>query len=238
MSVNTSLPSGAAGDNTASQQLGRTTGYQESIVAPVFGRDMWSVAEGSRYVAVNPTAGTGILGHAAPTTFDETKAFLYLYNGGSRTIYPQMLRLIDTVVSVGGTRIQFNQTIDVGNKLSSGGTTLTKSNLNMGSGNTSGAVITAGAAVLSAATGSRRLLGNQVIKGANIDVVWDQFEFVWGTTGGSSGGALTPTTVAQQFTQAYPPVAIPPTYGMAIYLWAASMSTGPTFEVIFDYIER
>jgi hypothetical protein len=238
MPVNTLLPSAASPDGTASAQLGRTDGYGGSIMESVFNRDLWSAAEGSRFVAVNPTAGTGIIGHAAPTTFDETKAFLFVYNGGTKTIYPVCVRLIDTVVSVGDTRTQFNQTLDQGNKFSSGGTALTVSNTNIGSTNSSGATITAGAVVLTAATSRRRLLGNQVIKGANIDVVWDQVEFVFGTTGGSQGGMLTPTTTAQWFSVPCPPVAIPPGYCWALYQWAASQSTGPTYEVIFDYIER
>lgn len=237
MSVNTLLPS-LVPDGNASPQLGRTDGYNGAVVDSVFNRDLWTAAEGSRYVAVNPTAGTGILGHAAPTTFDETKAYLYVYNAGPKTIYPVSLRLVDTVVSVGGTRTQFNQTIDVGNKYSSGGTALTVANTNMGVTTGTGATITAGAVVLSAATSRRRLLGNQVVKGANIDVVWDQIEFVFGTTGGSQGGMLTPSTTAQWFSVPCPAVAIPAGFGWAIYQWAASQSTGPTYEVIFDYIER
>jgi hypothetical protein len=189
-------------------------------------------------VAVNPTAGTGILGHAAPTTFDETKPFLYIYNGGTRTIYPVTVRLVDTVVSVGGTRIQFAQTLDSGNKYSSGGTALTKASTNGASTQTSAGTLTAGAVVVTAATANRRLLGNNVVKGANIDVVWDQIEIVFGTTGGSTGGMLTPTTVAQWYSVPCAPVAISPGWGWGLYQWAASQSTGPTYEVIVDYIER
>ena len=239
MSVQTLLPTAAGTpDGSNSAQLGRTDGYGGSVMESVFNRDLWSAAEGSRYVAVNPTAGTGILGHAAPTTFDETKPFLYIYNGGSRTIYPVTVRLTDTVVSAGGTRVQFTQTLDSGNKFSSGGTALTKSATNAGSTQTSGGTLTAGAVLVSAATANRRLLGNTVIKGANIDVVWDQIEFVFGTTGGSTGGAVTPTTVAQWFTVPVAAVGISPGWGWALYQWQAAQSTGPTYEVVVDYIER
>ncbi len=239
MSVQTLLPTAAGNpDGSTSQQPGRTDGYGGSVVVPVFNRDLWTAAEASRFGAVNPTAGTGILGHAAPTTFDETKAFLYIFNAGSKTIYPVSVRLVDTVVSIGGTRIQFNQTLDLGNKFSSGGTALTVNNTNGASTTTTGATITAGAVVLTAATSRRKLLGNQVIKGANIDVVWDQIEFMFGTTGGSQGGMLTPTTVAQWYTVPCPAVGISPGWGWALYQWAASQSTGPTYEVIVDFIER
>jgi hypothetical protein len=239
MPVQTLLPTAAGtADGTPSSQLGRTDGYGGSVMESVFNRDMWSSAEGSRYVAVNPTPGTGILGHAAPTTFDETKPFLYIYNGGSRTVYLSTVRLTDTVVSVGGTRIQFTQTLDSGNKFSSGGTALVKAATNAASTMTSGATITAGAVLVSAATANRRLLGNKVIKGANIDVVWDQIELVFGTTGGSTGGMLTPTTVAQWYSQPCAAVAISPGWGWGLYQWAASQSTGPTYEVEVDFIER
>ena len=141
-------------------------------------------------------------------------------------------------MSVGGTRMQFTQTLDVGNKYTSGGTALSIGNTNMGSSNNSGATITAGAVVVAAATSKRRLLGNQVIGGANIDVVWDQFEFVFGSTGGLQGGLLTPTTVAKWFTVLQPAIAIAPGTSWAVHQWQAAQSTGPTFEVLFDYIER
>lgn len=237
MSVSTLLPSPAVPDGGASGS-GRTDAYNDSGVFSVFNRDLWSAAEGTRYVAVNPTAGTGILGHAAPTTFDETKPFLFIYNGGTKTIYPITVRLVDTVVSVGGTRIQFNQTLDVGNLYSSGGTALTVSGTNLGSSLSSSATITAGAVLRGAASSRRRLLGNQVVKGANIDVVWDQIEIVFGTTGSSQGGMLTPTTVAQWYSVPCPPVAISPGMCWSLYQWAASQSTGPTYEVIVDFIER
>ncbi len=237
MPVQTPLPS-AVGEGGPSAQPGRTDAYGDSILISALNRDIWTAAEGSRYVAVNPTAGTGIIGHAAPTTFDETKPYLLVYNAGSKTIYPLMVRLVDTVISAGGTRVQFTQTMDSGNRLSSGGTALVSANTNMGSGSTSSATITAGAVVASAATSARRLLGNQVIKGANIDVVWDQVEFVFGTTGSSQGGLITPTTTATWFSVPCPAVAIPPGYSWMLYQWQAAQSTGPTYEVIFDYITR
>ncbi len=237
MSVQTPLPSATA-EGSASQQLGRTDAYNDSVIVSALNRDLWSAVEGSRYVAVNPTPGTGILGHAAPTTFDETKPFLLAYNGGTKTISLIMVRLTDTVVSVGGTRIQFTQATDTGNRLSSGGTALVHANTNSGNGNTSGLILTAGAVLATAATSARRLLGNELVKGANIDVVWDQVEFVFGTTAGSQGGMLTPTTVAQWYSKPVAAVAIAPGTSWMLYQWAASQSTGPTYEVVVDYIAR
>lgn len=239
MAIARALPT-ANTDGAAVSTPTRTGRYGEAYVSSLSNKEMFAADEGSQFVAVNPTAGTGIIGHAAPTTFDETKANLFVYNGnsaGGARIYLQSLMLVDTAVSVGGTRIQFNLSTDVGNLLSSGGTTLTKSNVNADSTIASGAIITAGAAVLSAATASRRLLGNYVVKGANIDVVWDVFEFQFGGVNGSGAG-ITPTTVAQMYTKVVPPVVIGPGQCFKIVLWAASMSTGPTFEYVLNYIER
>lgn len=236
MAANTLLPSAVAEGGASGSP--RTDIYNDAGVFSVFNRDLWSAAEGSRFVAVNPTAGTGILGHAAPTTFDETKPFLFVYNAGPKTLYPVSVRLVETVISVGGTRVQFNQTLDVGNLYSSGGTALTIANTNMGASAGSGATITAGAVLRGAASSQRRLLGNQVVKGANIDVVWDQVEFVFGTTGSSQGGLITPTTTATWFSVPCPPVAIPAGMCWSLYQWQAAQSTGPTYEVIFDFIVR
>ena len=219
----------------------RTGRYSEAYTSPVTNKEFFAADEGSMFVAVNPTAGTGILGHAAPTTFDETKPYLNIYNGnaaGGNNIYIQRILLVDTVVSVGDTRTQFNFTIDNINRYTSGGTALTINNTNKSAGNTTGASIFAGATIAPAAGSSRRLLGNYVIKGANIDVVWDTIEFVFGSTGGSTTSAVAPSTTATYFTRYMPALAIGPGHSLLMYQWAASQSTGPTYEVVVDYIER
>ena len=74
MSVNTAISAGGAPDNTASPQLGRTDGYFGGGGRVRVRTGPLVDGEGSCSLsAVNPTAGTGILGHPAPTTFDETK---------------------------------------------------------------------------------------------------------------------------------------------------------------------
>lgn len=231
----------ATPDSSAIATPNRTGRYFESYVSPISNKEMFACDEGSQFVAINPTAGTGILGHPAPTTFDETKPYLNLYNGntaGGARIYIQRILLVETAVSVGDTRVQMNFSIDNINRYTSGGTALVLANTNMGSVTGSGLTAFAGATVAPAASANRRLLGNYVIKGANIDVVWDQYEFIFGSTGGSSGGLLTPTTTATQFTRYMPAVAIDPGQSFLMVQWAASMSTGPTYEVLIDYYER
>jgi hypothetical protein len=240
MSIARGLPTANA-DSSAVTSPTRTGRYGEAYTAPLTNKEMFFADEGSHFVAINPTAGTGILGHAAPTTFDETKANILIYNGnsaGGPRIYLQSIKLVETVVSVGDTRVQANFSTDVGNLFSSGGTALTKNNVNADSNNASGAIITAGAVVLSAATASRRLLGNHVLRGANIDVVWDTYEFIFGAVGGSSGNMVTQTTTAAWITQHLHPIVIGPGQMFKMVLWAASESTGPTFEYLVNYVER
>lgn len=237
MAIARALPTATA-DGAGVTTPTRTGRYGEAYNASVSNKELFAADEGSHYVAVNPTAGTGILGHAAPTTFDETKANLLIYNGGTNRMYLQSIKLVDTAVSVGGTRIQMNFSLDYGNLFASGGTALTKANVNADSTNTSGAVITAGAVVCSAATSNRRLLGNHVIRGANIDVVWDVYEFVFGAVGGSSGETAEGTTVAQVITTHLHPIVIGAGQMFKMVIWAASMSTGPTFEYLVNWIER
>ena len=217
---------------------GRVGPYGESYTLPLLNPHQVAADEGSNYVAVNPTAGTGILGHAAPTTFDDAKPFLLLYNSGDKRVFLNSILLVTTVVGVGHTRDQFNFQIDAGNRYSSAGTTLTVSNVNMDSTNTSGVNAYAGAVVATAASSSRRLLGNYVIKGANIEVVWDQIEFVFGAPQGNAGGFLTPTTTACHFRRQVPPVVLGPTDSFLMTQWAASQSTGPTYEVIVNFTVR
>lgn len=239
MAINRARPTSTA-DATSVATPSRAGGYGEAYTNAISNKELFAADEGSHYVAVNPTPGTGIIGHAAATTFDETKALLTLYNGNSSyvRVYLQSLLLDVTVVGVGHTRDQFTFTLDTGNLVSSGGTTLTQSNVNMDSSNTSGIVATFGAVVCSAATAARRLLGNYVVKGANIEVVWDQFEFICGAVGGSTTLATTPTTTAAHFSRHMPPIVIGPGQILKVHQWAASQSTGITFEPVINFIVR
>ena len=237
MSIARALPTSNA-DGSAGTSPTRTGRYGEAYNTSISNKELFAADEGSHFVAINPTAGTGILGHAAPTTFDETKANLLIYNPGPNRVYLQSIKLVDTAVSVGGTRIQTNFSLDYGNLFTSGGTALVKNNVNADSGNGSQAILTAGAVVVGAATANRRLLGNHVLRGANIDVVWDVFEFVFGAVGGSSSGAAQGTTVAQFITTHLHPIVIGAGQMFKMVIWAASMSTGPTFEYLVNYIER
>jgi hypothetical protein len=201
-----------------------------------FGAKLARYAEaGACFVGVTPTPGTGIIGHAAPTTFDEAKPYFVCYNGGTKNIYPLSLQLYSTVAGVGGARVQFTVTLDDGNRYSSAGTALTIANVNSGSAAASLATITVGAVVATAATSARRILGNYVFRGT-IDIIEDSYELNFGGLGAGSVTGSRVATVADMARTVVPCV-VAPGDSLLVTEWRGSQSTGPTFEVIFTYLE-
>jgi hypothetical protein len=223
-------------DNALDAAPGRGGRYGERYVVPVSNKELAAGDEGSYFMAFTPTPGTGIIGHAAPTTFDEAKPYLVLYNGGQNRIYPQFLSFHDTVVSVGGARVQFTLAVDQGNRYASAGTALTTKNVNMDSVVTTAATITVGAVVATAASASRRVVDHLVFRGT-IDVVEDVYTIVFGTPDGAAQSASRVATVAD-LARIAAPICIGPGQSFLVHQWAASQSTGPTFQVRLGYIER
>ena len=208
-------------------------------VAGLSGRDINLADLGASFLAITPTPGTGIIGHAAPTTFDETKPYLHLYNAGLLTIYPAYLKFHVTVVGVANTRVQYTQALDSGaNRYTSGGTSLTINNTNMASAVTSGAQIRVGAVTAAAVSTQRRILSHRVFR-AVIEVVEDTYTFTWGSPSlAQVPGLITTGTAQAHVAHAFPPLAIGPGQQFLVHQWSASQSTGPTMEVEFGYYEK
>jgi hypothetical protein len=210
--------------------------YSEAYVLPITGKEMFSADEGTYFTAISPTPGTGIIGHAAPTTFDEAKPYLVLYNGGSRRIYPQFLRLHETVASVGGVIVQVTITSDVGNRRSSAGTAMTVSKSRLAGAVSSGAVVHQGAVIGTAATGAR-IIHDHIVFRNTIDIIGDTYEINFGGAGGGSTSTSRVATVADGSRTAAP-VVIEPGNSLCITQWVASQSTGPTWIATLGFIER
>lgn len=237
MAVYVNRPTATA-DGSAVVQPSRADNYLGAFVSPVTSKELFLAAEGSYFTACSPTPGTGVIGHAAPTSFDEAKPYLVVYNGSTLNLYPQFLQLNETVASVGGTMVQLTQTIDIGNRYSSGGTAMTVNNTNMASSNSASAVLCyQGAVVGTAASGSRRLLGNTVFRSGVIDIIRDQYQLVWGAPDGTATTASRVATVAE-FSRVCPPVCIGPGHSLLLTQWAAAQSTGPTWEALFGFVLR
>lgn len=237
MSVYVARPT-STGDSSQAQSPNRADNYLGAFVSPLTSKEWFAAAEGSYFTAISPTPGTGIIGHAAPTTFDEAKPYLLVYNGSNLNLYPQFLQLNETVASVGGAMVQLTQTIDNGNRYSSNGTAMTINNTNMDSANSGSSVaIYQGAVVATAASGTRRVIGNTIFRSGVIDIIRDQYQLVWGSPDGTSNTGSRVATVAE-FSRVCAPVCVGPGQSLMLTQWAASQSTGPTWEATFGFILR
>jgi len=207
-------------------------------VAPLAGRELLAADLGYSYVAVTPTPGTGIIGHAVSTTLVETKAIFVCYNGGTATIYPTHLRLTMTALPVANTMQQFTTVLDQGNRIATAATALTIANTHMNSANVSAAQISVGAVVTSAATSQRRIHHHRV-KRPVIGVIGDVYQWNYG-----SGTLVDPSalpvegTLRAHILTVTAPIVLPPGYSMLIHAWGATFSTGATYEYEFAFLEK
>ena len=211
------------------------------VVSPLGGARDTALADlGAFFVAITPTPGTGIVSSASVQAFTETTPYLVLYNGGSRSIYPAHIRLHTTVVGVTNSIAQnWTNTIDNGNRLSSGGTALTIGNTNTTSGLVTGAIITVGAITATAASGARRIVGHQAVKIVDVETVHDSLQFNFGGSQQCDPCSLiNNTTTLSHCTVNFAPLVIGPNQSMVLVRWGASYTTGVTYEVEMGFIEK
>jgi len=113
MAIYRNIPLGGSFDNPSDTSLGRHSNYGDRYHVPV-GTGRQNLAdEGSYFSAITPTPGTGIV-DGVVTTFVETTPSVVIYNGSSKRLFLDFLRLTITVAPVGGTRVRFTTTIDDG----------------------------------------------------------------------------------------------------------------------------
>lgn len=238
MAIQNGLPTRNADSSTA-QSPSRADSYLGAFTTPLTGKEYGAVSEGSYFVGITPTSGTGIIGHAAPTTFDETKPYILLYNSSTtKYIYPQYVSFNETVASVGGTVMRFVPCVDNTNRYTSGGTALTVNNANGGSSIASVATTAfVGAMTAAAATAGRRNYGDVVFRGTTIDIIGDHYTIVFGPTS-SNGGATSKVATLIDSSRVVAPIAVGPGQSFLLHQWAAAQSTGPTFQVQIGWIER
>ena len=212
------------------------------------GRGLADALNGYVYTASNPTPGTGLLGHAAPTTYDTTKPYLLVYNSKPGVLVcPYYLRLTVTVASVGNASMRFTQALDPSatgaattlsaSRYSSAGTQLVPVNTRSDAGNAAAALVYAGAIVASAASANARTLSTQTFRTV-IGVVGDVYQFSWGGPEIIDVASLITTgSAVSNVTIGAAPVVIAPGHSFLLHQWAASQTTGPTCEVEFCWGE-
>ena len=234
MAIVTALPARSADDTSSVPS--RAAADRSAYVAPISNKELYSADEGSYFMGLTPTPGTGVIGAASMTAFVTTTPIMVVYNGDTtKRLYPQFLNLYETVVSTSGARVQFTFYTDSANRYVSGGTALTISSTNSGGAANSTTAIHVGAVTASAA--SAQVLIDHVVFRGTIDVVEDCYEFVFGGVGGGNASASRVTTV-QDFSRTLPPVCIMPGHSLCIYQWAASQANAPTYEYRFGFMLR
>lgn len=205
------------------------------------GRDTVAADLGTYYSAISPTPGTAIACSANVTAFTETTPLLVVYNGGLLNIYPVHLQLrLGTAGTGASAATFFTNTLDVGNRYSSAGSTgLTKNNLNGGSVLTSAAIVSFGAVVATAATGSRRIIGHSQIRSLATGVIHDTVAVNWGApTQTLVSTLINNTTTHSDSIVNWAPCVIGPGQSMVLVEWGASAANAKSYELNFSYIEK
>jgi hypothetical protein len=203
--------------------------------------------EGTFFSAYNVTDGTGILGPVAVQADLSLKPLLHIFNGNTvasgKAIIIDFLRLRVTAIGTGGvagSTTDFTTWVDQGGVTckTSGGTVATNVNCRSDNPVTSGAVVSFGAVVCTAAASEKRL-DHQRVRSV-IPVVEDQYNFSFG-----AGGYLLPSAVATSGTSAIStftnlsPAVIQPGGNFKVAVWEASMtSTGNSWEYTIGWTER
>jgi hypothetical protein len=137
--------------------------------------------------------------------------------------------------------MRFTTAVDPGTpttgKYSSGGTALTPQNTRSDSNKGSNATIYVGAVVVTTATTPRRVLFNQTYRTV-LGVVGDVYQMNFASHEMMDPASLITTgTAVSNVAFGHAPVVVAPGHSFLVHQWAASQSTGPTFEVEFAYLE-
>lgn len=206
----------------------RASRYGEPYVMPFGGSA--AAEEGSYFIARNATPGTGVAGHAAPTTHDTEKPFILLQNIGPDWVYLDYLKLLVTAAGTAGTLNYATHTIDRDRTYTSGGGDLTVVKTNLAVSNTTpfslakiGAVVPA-----QANTANARIIAHQRVRTV-IPVVGDVILFKFGGEPTPSGQPLEGTTELERVIHC-PPVVLRAGDSYHLVLWRASQSAAASYE--------
>ena len=242
MAISRNRPSLSSGDNLQGGPPTRSSWHGDAYVLPVANARQALAEEGSYFVAANAVQGTDITGHVAPALADNddtpTKALIHIYNGGSKFIMVDYVKLALVVVNASSTATGFVAFVDSEGASGrvSGGTQFTPASARGDDPFSSGATIYAGAVVVASTTANK--VGQQVVRPV-IAVTLDQYHFWFGhgpltiNTGALTGTAVATVGVSMA------PVAIQP--GGNFYLCESNpsgASTAATYQIELGYIER
>ena len=235
------LPRPRGLDNSIDTEGGRRSGYGEAYVLPFSPR--LAADEGMYFVGRNATPGTGVAGHAAPTTHDTEKAYIMLKNGsaaeGGRRAYLDYIKLRCTAAGTGGTLDYATHTIDRDRTYSSGGGDITTMNVSQQSAvNTVLRTAKIGAVVPAQAnTAVAKIVAHHALRAAVIAVVGDVAIFNFGGPLVSTSG-LQEGTLELEKVYHCPPVILGPGDSYHLVIWSASQSAAKSYECEMGFWER
>ena len=221
------------------------TRYQDQRVSSIWTRDQAGAAEGSYFVATNPTPQTGIALTASKTAEVQTTPDLLIQNNYStsdvnaKDIIPIRLTMLWTAIPTSITYLQAVIRLDnTAAKYTSGGSTLAPKNTNTRYGNTTGAVAYAGAITgLTANATDGRLVYNGMVS-PTVPVIKDSIVFEFGSAAGTVSYENT-ASVNSVHTVVVPPVVIGPQWWFYLNMFGGSSSGGsPAVELVLEYVER
>jgi hypothetical protein len=241
MAIQRSLPSGAGSADAIASSPSRAGQFLEAYTLPLGAGKMQMFAdEGSYFTTYNVTHGTGIAGHAAPVAADlSLKPLLHIYNGGTKRIALDFVRVRMTAIGAAASTTDFEAWIDQATATckTSGGTVATAVNARSDNPFTTGAVVSFGA-VVATAHASERMLDHQRVRSV-VAVVEDQYTFSFGNTSPvfPAAMALTGTVVVSAYVQ-MPPAVILPGGNFKLVQWGASQSGAHSFEYTVGWVER
>ena len=228
------LPSPRKIDGAIDTEGLRRSGYGEEYVH-VFDPRV-AVDEGSYRLLRNATPGTGVAGHAAPTTFDNTKPFIMLQAGPEKRAYLDFIKLVVTAAGTAGTLNYATHVLDPDASYTSGGGDLTTVNPNGDLANQSGLLLAKIGAAVATAGGNERVVAHQRARTV-IPVVGDVLLFKFGSEPQVSGMVLEGTTELERIIHC-PPVILAPSMFYKLVLWRASQSGAASYEVEIGLWER
>lgn len=231
--VSRALPSPRKVDGVTDTESERWSGYGEQYVIPFSPKV--AADEGGYVVLRNATPGTGVVGHAAPTTHDTAKPLIMLKNGaeaGGKRAYLDFIKLLVTAAGTAGTLNYATHSLDTGRTHSSGGEDLVAVNPNMEAPPVSEllSLFKVGAVVPGESdTGEARIVAHQRVRTV-IPVVGDEILFKFGGDPVAGGMILAGTAELQRIIHC-PPVIFGPGQSYHLVLWRASQSAAASYEV-------
>lgn len=205
-------------------------GFQQSAVE---GSYVSWVNEGTRGTGVNLTVATG-------TSYAATQALLVIANtnsaGGPDVVLDYVKILIDTAITA-GTFWHLYHAMDVGNRYASGGTQMTGYAVNGKDGSPSGVLAYSGVVTASAATGSARDVGHNIILNG-IGVANAELVIKFGQQETPQGTFTTPTTAVAQSVFSAPPIVIPPGWSYVMNEFQAARTATGVGEIFVGAVVR